>query len=80
MGKGWMPRYFSATWLIYTIFCVAWAFIEVGYETVLFLLPIVLSGFFVALAFTLVIDRVARRIGIKHDPFVSRIDWKDDDC
>jgi tryptophan-rich sensory protein len=74
-----MPRYFSATWLVYIISCVTWAVIEFGYDAVLFLLPIVLSGFFVSLLVTLIVDRVARRIGIEHDPFASRFDWKDDD-
>jgi hypothetical protein len=56
-----------------------WAVVEFGYGAVLFLLPIVLSGFFFSLLMTLVVDRVARWIGIKHDPFASRFDWKDDD-
>jgi hypothetical protein len=74
-----MPRYFSIIWLIYAICGIVWAVIEFAYEAVLFLLPIVLSGFFFSLLVTLIIDRVARRIGIKHDPFASRFDWEDDD-
>jgi hypothetical protein len=73
-----MPRYFSATWLIYIIFCGAWAVVKTGYEAVLFLFPIVLSGFFVALLVTLVIARIAKGIGSKHEPFRSRFDWTDE--
>jgi hypothetical protein len=73
-----MPRYFSATWLIYIIFCVAWAVIEFGYEAVLFLFPIVLSGFFIALLLSLIFARVARLFGGKRDPFRSRFDWTDE--
>jgi hypothetical protein len=78
-GSRWMPRYFSMIWLIYIILCTVWAVVEFAWEAVLFLFPIVLSGFFFSLLMTLLIERVARRIGVKHDPFVSRFDWKDDD-
>jgi hypothetical protein len=74
-----MPRYFSVTWLTYMTFCVAWTAIEFRYEAVVFLVPIVLSGFFFSLLVTLIVARVAKWIGINHDPFVSKIDWKDDD-
>jgi hypothetical protein len=73
-----MPRYFSATWLIYVIFCVVSAIIEFGYDAIMFLFPIVLSGFFVALLATLIVARVARLMDSKHDPFHSRFDWTDE--
>ncbi len=73
-----MPRYFSATWLIYIVFCIAGAIIEFGYNAVMFLFPIVLSGFFVALVTTLIVARVAKLMGSKHDPFRSRFDWTDE--
>jgi hypothetical protein len=60
------------------MFCIVGAIIEFGYDAIMFLFPIVLSGFFVALLVVVIVACVARLMGSKHDPFRSRFDWTDE--
>jgi hypothetical protein len=74
-----MPRYFSLIWMVCVIFGAVSAFNNFGFGAVIFLFPIVLTGFFLSLSVVLIIDRAARILGLKHNPFASKFDWKDDE-